>query len=134
MRLISSARIKFANSGPLQEAEHALARRAVFFQHVAARDVARHQVGRELNAMERQVHQRRQLRNQQRLGQPRHALQNAMPAAQDADHQLLGDVLHADDHARELVAHPLVLGVHLLDDAGDFLGRGMMRQHLFIRR
>ena len=36
--------------------------------------------------------------------------------------------------ARKLVAHPLVLGVHLLDDAGHFLARGMMRQHLFIRR
>ena len=117
---------------PLQEAKHPLARGVVLFEHVAAGDVGGHQVGRELDAVERQVHQRGHLRDEQRLGQPGHALQNAVPAAEDADHQLLGDVGHPDDDAGELVAHSLVLGVDLLDDAGHLVGRGMFGQNLFV--
>ena len=43
----------------------------------------------------------------QRLGQARHALQDAMPAGEDADHQLVDDFVLADDDAGDLLAQIL---------------------------
>ena len=55
----------------------------IFFKHIRARDVRRHQVGRELNAFEAHIQDPGQSADHQRLGQPRHALQQAMPAGED---------------------------------------------------
>ena len=55
VRLISSARIMLAKSGPVQEHELAPAGLRVVLEDVGAGDVGGHQVGRELDALERQV-------------------------------------------------------------------------------
>ena len=59
----------------------------VFFQHVGAGDVRGHQVGRELNALEADVENPRQRADHQRLGQARHAFQQAMAAREDGGEQ-----------------------------------------------
>ena len=102
---------------PRQEPHLALAGRAVFFDDVGARDVGRHQVGRELNAAERQIQRPGQRADQQRLGQARHAFQQAMPAAEQGDQHLLDHVVLADDHAGELLLDLLERGAEPGDGA-----------------
>ncbi len=87
----------------------------IFLEHVRAGDVRRHQVGRELDPPELQAERLRHLRDQHRFGQAGHAFEYAMPAAEHADHQLLDDVLHPDNHAVKLLGQLHVAGVKLLD-------------------
>ncbi len=68
----------------------------------APEDVRRHQVRRELNAVEPQVDRLGQLLDEQRLGQPRHAAQQAVAAGQKRDQNLADDALLADDGLGEL--------------------------------
>ena len=95
---------------PRQEPQLALAGRAVLFDDVGARDVGRHQVGRELDAAEREIQRPGQRAHQQRLGQPGHAFQQAMPAAEQRDQHLLDHVVLADDHAGKLLLDLLERG------------------------
>ena len=95
---------------PFEEAELARAGRAVLLDDVGAGDVGRHQVGRELDAAERQVQRAGQRADQQRLGQTRHAFQQAVAAAEQGDQQFLDHVVLADDHLRKLV-EDLLAGV-----------------------
>ena len=94
--------------GPFQEPSLARAGRPVLLDDLRARDVGRHQVGRELDAAERQVQGPRQRADHQRLGQPRHAFQQAVSAAEQGNQQLLDHLLLADDDlgqlARDLLA------------------------------
>ena len=78
-------------------------RAAVLFDDLRARDVRRHQVGRELNPAEGQIQRPSQRADHQRLGQPRHALQQAVPAAEQRDQQLLDDLVLADNHLGQLL-------------------------------
>ena len=96
---------------PFQEAELAVAAGAVLHDHVRAGDVRRRQVGRELDAAEAQVERAAQGADHQRLGQARHAFQQAVPAAEEADEQFLDDRRLADDDLAQLV-HDLAAGVH----------------------
>jgi hypothetical protein len=82
---------------PLEEPELALARNRILKNHLGARDVAGHQVRRELNALERQVQRLRQGRYQQRFGETRHADQQGVAAGQNGDEHLLDDLFLADD-------------------------------------
>ncbi len=66
---------------PRQEHEPPPARLGVVLQDVGAGDVGRHQVGRELDALEREVQDLRDGADEQRLGQARHADEQAVPAA-----------------------------------------------------
>ena len=72
----------------------------------APEDVGRHQVGRELNAVELQVHGFRELLDQQRLGEARHAAQQAMAAGEEGDQDLAHHALLADDGLRKLALEP----------------------------
>ena len=54
--------------------------RRVLLNDVRAGDVGRHQVGRELDAAEAQVHRLSKRADHQRLGQAWHTLQQAVPA------------------------------------------------------
>ena len=102
VRLISSASTMFAKIGPLHEAELAAPGRSVLLENVGAGDVRRHQVGRELNAVERQVQHVGERRDQQRLRQARHADEQAVPAREERDQQLLDDLALADDPPLDL--------------------------------
>ncbi len=90
--------------GTLDEAKHTLARGAVFFKDFRARDVAGHQVGRELNATELQVERLRQRAHQQRFGQAGHPDQQRVAACQQAHDKLLDDGLLTDDDLADLPA------------------------------
>ena len=94
----------FAKSGPSRNRNSRWPGRAVLLDDVGAGDVGGHQVGRELDAAERQIQRAGQRADQQRLGQPRHAFEHAVPAAEQADQQLLDDLVLADDHLRQLLA------------------------------
>ena len=77
----------------------------VFFEHVRAGDVRGHQVGRELNPLELQVENLGQRADDERLGQPGHADQQAMPAREDRREDLLDHRVLADDDLLQLALH-----------------------------
>ena len=85
-----------------------------FHDHVRAEDVGRHQVGRELDAREVQVERLGQRAHQQRLAQAGHAFQQAMAADEQAGQHAVDDVVVADDHAADLLAHGPVARDELL--------------------
>ncbi len=72
---------------------------------VGAGDVARHQVGSELNAAETQVHRLGERADHQRFGQARHTFEQAVAASQNGDQQLLDHFVLADDDLRQLGFH-----------------------------
>ena len=102
VRLISSARITLPKIGPLQEAELAAARSPILLDHLGAGDVGGHQVGRELDAAELQGQGLGQRADHERLGQPRHAHQQAVPAGEHGHQQFLDHLLLADDNTAQL--------------------------------
>ena len=104
VRLISSARMTLANSGPARNLNSRAPGRAVLLDDLGAGDVGRHQVGRELNAAEVERQALGQRRDHQRLGQARHAFQDAVAAAEQRDQQLLDHLVLADDHAAKLLS------------------------------
>ena len=108
VRLISSARIMLANSGP---GRNLYARSPVcrfFLNDFGAGDVAGHQVGRELNALERQVQRLGQRADEQRLGQAGHAFEQRVAAGEDGDQHLLDHFVLADDDFGQLVADAVI--------------------------
>ena len=100
---------------PGQEAELAVARRAVLLQDVGPGDVGRHQVGRELDAAEAHRQALGQRADHQRLGQAGNPFQQAMPPAEERDQKLIDDVGLADDHLSHLLADGVVGLVEFLD-------------------
>ncbi len=77
------------------------ARGGVFLNEFRAENVRGHEVGRELNAFERQAHRSRQGAHEQRLGQPRHAHQQHVSLAQQGEQERFNSLLLADDHPAE---------------------------------
>ena len=73
-----------------------------FLEDIGARDVAGHQVGRELDAGELHVQGPGQRRHGERLGQPRNADRQAVAAGEDADEHLLDHLALPDDHLVDL--------------------------------
>ena len=98
--LIGQDRVR--EQGTFQEPPLARAGRSILFDDLRPGDVGRHQVGRELDATERQVQSPRQRADHQGLGQAGHAFQQAMPAAEQGNQQLFDHVLLADDHLGQL--------------------------------
>jgi maltoporin len=75
---------------------------ALQVENVGAGDVRRHQVGRELNAVELASQHARQRAREQRLGQARHAFDQRMLVGQDHHQRLADGILLADDHLADL--------------------------------
>ena len=97
------------------EGPAALAGGDVFFDDVGAGDVGGHQVGRELDALERQPERLRQRPHQQRLRGAGQAGDQAMAADEQRQQQLLDDFLLSDDDAADLRADradAIAKGVH----------------------
>ena len=82
----------------------AMAGRDVLLDDVGAGDVGRHQVRRELDALERQAERVRERAHQQRLRRARHAGDQAMSADQQRQQQMIDDVVLADDDLAHLRA------------------------------
>ena len=87
VRLISSARIMLAKTGPRRNRKLRVPGGLVFLDDLGAGDVRGHQVGRELDAAEGQVQRLGQGGDQQRLGQPGHAVEQAVAAGEQGDQQ-----------------------------------------------
>ena len=115
VRLISSARITLPKIGPLEKLESPAAGELVLLDDFRAGDVGRHQVGRELDAAELQGQGVGQGADHQRLGQARHAHQQAVPAGEHGDQQFFDDLPLADDHAAQLLGDQPVGLVEFLD-------------------
>ena len=73
-------------------------------QDFRARDVTGHQVRRELDAVKVERQALGQRADHEGLGQAGHPLEHAMAAGEDADHQLLDDLVLPDDDAGNLFA------------------------------
>ena len=104
---------------PVDEAEAPLARGRVLVDDLGARDVAGHQVGRELDAGEPQLQGLGQRRDGERLGQARHADRQAVAAGERADEHLLDHLVLADDDLVDLGDERFA---GLGDPANGFLG------------
>ena len=89
------------------ENETAVPGRRVFLDDVRAGDVRGHQVGRELDAAERQIHGARERANHRRLREAGHAFEQAVAAGEHGDDELLDDLLLADDELAHLLGDPL---------------------------
>ena len=94
----------------------------VLLDDVGAGDVRRHQVGRELDAVELQVEHLGQRRDEQRLGQPGDADDQAVAADEERQQHQLDDVALADDPLLQLGDDLLAAGVHLVGQR-DVVGR-----------
>ena len=91
-----------AKIGPGREHHLPAAGRRVFLHEVGAGDVGRHQVGRELDARELQVEHARHRVNEQRLGQPGRADDQAVAADEQRHQHLLDDLVLPDDDLLQL--------------------------------
>ena len=92
VRLISSASTMLAKIGPGANTICRRPGRGVFLDDVGAGDVGRHQVGRELDAVELQLQHLRERRDEQRLRQARHADDQAVAADEERQQHQVDDV------------------------------------------
>jgi hypothetical protein len=102
VRLISSARITLAKTGPRRNLNERCTGGLVLLDHLGAGDVRGHQVGRELDAREGQRQRTRERRDHQRLGQTRHAFEYAVAAANSAMSSCSTTSILTDDHLAQL--------------------------------
>ena len=107
VRLISSASSIWANTGPRTKRSARMP--SVLVEDLGAGDVGRHQVGRELDALEAQVEDLGQRAHQQRLGETGHAGQQAVPAGEQGHQHLVDRPLLADDHLAQFAQDASVL-------------------------
>ena len=87
---------------PLLELEAALVGLGILLQQLGARDVRGHQVRRELDPLETKRHCLGQRTDQQGLGEPGHAHQQAVTAGEDGNHHFVDHLVHADDGLAQL--------------------------------
>src|SRR5208282_1545097 len=99
---------------PLHEAERALAGRHVLLNDLGAGDIAWHEVGCELDAVELQVQGPGQGGYGQRLGQPRHADRQAVAAGEQADQHLFDHLLLTDDDLVNFAPQQFAGALHAL--------------------
>jgi hypothetical protein len=91
---------------------HLPAAAGIFVDDVGAGDVRRHQVGRELDAVELEVEDLRQRPYQQRLGEAGHADDQAVAADEQRQQHLIDDVLLTDDQLGQLGFNLLATCIH----------------------
>ena len=106
---------------PFAELELATAPPLLLDDDVGADDVGGHKVGGELDPRELQVQDRREGPDQVGFAQARHALQQAVPAGEDARQDAVDNLLVTDDRLGDLGLEALVLGAELLRLSLDLL-------------
>ena len=121
VRLISSASSRFVNTGPSRNRKSPAAPGglALAEDHLTD-DIGRHQVGRELHPSEVEVEGRGQGLGEQRLGHPRHALEQHMAVDEQRGDEAGQRPLLADDHLADLLPHG--------QDGGPRIGGAGLRQ------
>jgi hypothetical protein len=100
--LISSASTSCPKIGPLLSSKR-LRPALVLDDDVGADDVAGHQVRRELDAREAQLHRLRERAHEERLAEAGRALEQRVTAREETDEHLLDDLRLPDDDARDSV-------------------------------
>ena len=96
---------------------------SVSLYHVGSQDVARHQVRRELHAVELEVHRLGERLDDLGLSETRDALQQYMSAGEQAGDDPADDFLIADDDASDLGLDAIVAIAKRLDPAFDIESR-----------
>ncbi len=91
-------------------------------EHLGAGDVGGHEVGRELDPLERQVENLRDCLDEQRLGESRHAGDQAVPAGEERDEDLIDDRILPDDDLADLGQDPLAAERDALGDRRNVSG------------
>ena len=100
----------------MNEPDDALPGGPVLLDHLGAEDVGRHQVRRELDAVEFQVHAFGERLDEEGLRQPRDPAQQAVAASKERNEDLADDPLLTDDRLAEL-------GLQTARDFGDVFER-----------
>jgi hypothetical protein len=94
----------------------------IFLDDVGAGDVGRHQVGRELDAVELQLQHLRQGANQQRLGETGHTDDQTVAAHKERQQDQVDGVVLAHDQFLEFGDDLPACGIHLVGQ-GDVVRR-----------
>ena len=102
----------FAKIGPGANSHLPSSGRGILADDVGAGDVGRHQVGRELDAVELEVEHARHRVDQQRLGQARHADDQAVAADEQRQQDLVDDLVLSDDELLQFFDDPLAAVFH----------------------
>ena len=84
------------------ELEDALSGAVLFLEQLRAGDVARHEIGRELDARERKFERLRERLDEQRLREAGHADQDDVAAGEDRADETLHDLVLAHDATADL--------------------------------
>ena len=92
-----------AEDRAFRELEYAPAGRVILLEQLGAGDVARHQVRRELHARELEVERLRHRLHEQRLGEPGHADEQHVSAGEQRRHEIVDDLVLADDAPADLL-------------------------------
>jgi hypothetical protein len=87
---------------PRHERETPLSGGRIVLDDVGAGDVARHEIRRELDALELEVERPRERRDEEGLREPGHADEQAVAPGEQGDERLFDDVVVADDHLAQL--------------------------------
>ena len=103
-----------AKMRPANELQRAVTRGAILFDDLGAGDVRRHQVRRELNALEREIEHAGDGAHQQRLGQTRHAGDDRVTADKQRQQNLLDHVVLADDRLSDFAQQGFTRGTQLV--------------------
>jgi hypothetical protein len=106
---------------PFHEAERAVP--VLFVEHLGSSDVCRHQIRRELDALEREIEDLRNGLDQQGLGQARDAGDQAVPAGEERHQHFVDDGVLPDDDLADLRENALAPGRHALGHRRDIRRR-----------
>ncbi len=112
-----------AKNGAADEAELLFAGGGIRLEHVGADDVARHEVGRELHALELEIEHLRDGADHERLGHAGQADEQRVAVGQDAHEDLIEHVDLADDDFADFAPDLIRAVAHLLDER-EFVGTG----------
>ena len=107
---------------PRHEGPAPVARGRIFLDDVRAGDVGRHQVGRELNALEGQAQRLRNGADHQRLRRARQAGDQAMAADEERNENLVEHFFLADDHLADLAENVVAHGLKAFNAFFQFRG------------
>ena len=88
-------------------------------EHLGSGDVCRHQIGRELDALEREVENPRNGFDQQRLGQAGYAGDQTMSAGKERNQHLIDDWILSDDDLVNLAEDAFTSVGNASSDSGE---------------
>ena len=101
--------------GTLDEAEDAFASGLVVLNDFRSGDIAGHQVGGELHALEGQIETLRERGDNQGFCEAGDAFQQAVAFGEDGDQDFFEDLVLANDHGRHFGAQSVVRGLERFD-------------------